>query len=110
MVFTPVAKGIFAMVHAVAEPVAMPEIATEDDAVDHITEIAPGPPDAAPDRLIVPSAVVAAVALTERVSGATAGDVGVGVGVGAGTTGPGCAAYRVCIAAMSSAVNPETCL
>jgi hypothetical protein len=115
IVFTPIASAIFGIVHAAA-PVALPDIAIDDDAVDHVTEIVPDPPVAAPVRFTVEAVVVAAVALTVRVNGPIVGEVGAGVGVGvgagvgAGATEPLCAAYIVWIAAMSPAARPVTCL
>jgi len=106
IVLTPVASAIFAMVHAAAEPVALPDTAIDDDAVDQVTEIVPDPPVAEPERLTVDAVVVAAVALTAMVSAPGA----VGIGVGAGVTDPLCAAYIVWIAAMSPGASPETCL
>jgi hypothetical protein len=88
MVFTPIASAIFEIVHAAAVPAALPDTATEEDAVDHVTEIAPDPPEAAPDRLTVAPVVVAAVAFTVRVNGPAVGEVGAGVGAGAGVPAP----------------------
>jgi hypothetical protein len=115
IVLTPIASVIFEIIQAPALPVALPDIATDDDAVDQVTEIVPVP-DAAPDRLTVEAVVVAAVALTLSVKGEAVGEtgvgegVGVGAGVGAGGTEPVCAAYNVWTAAMSSAVSPVTTL
>ena len=109
MVFTPIASAMFEMVQA-ALPVALPDTATEDDAVDQVTEIAPVPPVAVPVRLTVVAVVVKAVALTVRVNAPVVGEVGAGVGVGAGVAEPFCAAYMVWIAAMSPAASPDTCL
>jgi hypothetical protein len=103
IVFTPIASAMFEIVHA-ALPDAMPDTATDDDAVDQDTDIVPDPPNAAPDRLTVDAVVVAAVAFTVKVSGEPIG-VGVGVGVGAGAA-PVCDAYIVWIAAMSPAWRP----
>lgn len=106
IVFTPIASGIFEIVQA-EEPLATPDIAIDEDAVDQITEIAPEPPVAVPDKFNVAAVVTAAV--EEMLS--VKEDVGeVGVGVGAGVGALGCAAYNVCTAAISSAVRPETIL
>lgn len=112
IVFTPSASARFEIAHAAAEPVALPDIAIDDDAVDHVTEIAPDPPEAAPERLTVEAVVVAAVALTVRVSGPTVGEpgAGVGAGAGAGVPVPVCAAYKVWIAAISPAASPDVIL
>lgn len=88
IVFTPIASAIFDIVHAPVVPVALPDTATEEDAVDHVTEIAPDPPEAAPDRLTVAAVVVAAIALAVRVNGPAVGEVGAGAGAGAGVPAP----------------------
>ena len=111
--FAPSARGIFNIVHAVV-PAATPEIAIDDDEVDHDTddtedtERVPDPPAAVPDRFSVAAVVVAAVAAILSVTGVAAGEAG--VGAGAGPDAFGCAAYKVCTAAISSAVSPETIL
>lgn len=89
IVFTPTVSGIFEIVQA-ALPVARPEIATEDDAVDQDTETVPDPPAAVPDRFNVAAVVVAAGAAILSVTGAVVGEVG--VGTGAGVEAFGCAA------------------
>ena len=104
MMFTPIASAMFEIVHATALPDAVPETATDDEAVDQDTEIAPDPPVAAPDRLTVAAVVIEAVAYTVKASGEPEG-VGAGVGVGGGVE-PVCAAYNVWIAAMSPACKP----
>ena len=86
IVFTPVASARFEIVQAL-EPAALPDAAL----VDQVTEIAPEPPDAPPDRLTVEAVVAAAVELTFSVKGPAVG-VGVGVGVGAGVVELPCAA------------------
>ena len=76
------------IVHAAAVPAALPDTATDADAVDHITDIAPVPPEAAPDKLTVAAVVVAVMALTISVNGVAVGDVGAGAGVEAGVPAP----------------------
>ena len=93
IVLAPMASAIFEIVHADAEPDAVPDIATDDEAVDHVTVIAPDPPEAAPASVTDAAVVVDDVVLTVSVS---AGAEGVGVGVGG--VEPvvfGCAAYSV---------------
>jgi hypothetical protein len=82
MVFTPIARPTFEMDHAAAVPLADPE----EDPFDHVTDIAPDPPAAEPDRFTVLAVVVAGVAFTESVR-ALAG--------GFGVVEPLCAAYIV---------------
>jgi hypothetical protein len=98
MVFTPIARAIFDMVQAEALPAALPEIATEEDAVDHVTEIAPEPPCAVADRVTVAAVVVDAVAFTVSVNAEGEGEGdgdGAGAGAGAGAGDAPCAAYMV---------------
>jgi hypothetical protein len=110
IVFEPIASAIFEMLHADA----VPDAAMDDEPDDHVTEIVPDPPDAAPDKLTVVAVVVAEVAFTVSVNGPTVGEVGfvggVGVTGGAGVPAPVCAAYKVWIAATSPAASPETIL
>ena len=82
IVLTPIASVMFEIVHAAAVPAALPDTATDEDAVDHSTDIAPDPPEAVPDKLTVAALVVAAVALTVSINGGAVGDVGAGVGAG----------------------------
>jgi hypothetical protein len=98
------------IVQAAALPVALPDTAIVDEPVDQVTEIAPDPPEAEPVRVTEAAVVVAAVALTVKVSGATEGEAGGAVVVVGGATAPVCAAYKVWTAAISSAVRPETIL
>jgi len=76
---------------AMASVGAVPDNATEVEAVDQVTEMVPVPPDAEPARVTVVAVVVAAVAFTDNVSPE---GVGLGVGVGVITAAP-CAAYNV---------------
>ena len=116
----PTASGIFEAVHADAGanpgPEALPEPPLE---TDHVTEMAPGPPHAAPDKVTVEAVEVPGGAFTVSISGATAGgDGGAGAGLGgrsgAGVTGGAlelsCAAYSVKTAALSSGASVVTIL
>ena len=86
--FTPIASAIFAIVHAAAVPVALPDIATDDDAVDHVTEIVPDPPAAVPVKLTDDAVVVAAVAATDSVNAGAPDVVCVGGAVCTGVAAP----------------------
>jgi hypothetical protein len=80
-VFVPMASAIFGMVHVV-----IPDATPDDVEEDQVTEVAPDPPVAVPERLTVEDVVVAVTGFTASVSGP-----GAGVGVGGGVDAP-CAA------------------
>lgn len=92
IVLAPSARAIFEIVHAAADPLAVPDTATEEDAVDQVTVIVPEPPDAEPVSVTAEAVVVAAAGATVRLSAA---GVGVGKGEGDEATVPGCAVYNV---------------
>ena len=106
------------MVQLAAEPETLPDPPFDDD---QVMEMAPGPPAAVPDKLMVEAVEVAGGALTVSVSGVLGGGACVGVGAGFGegvgvgvVTGAGapagktfvesglfCAAYSVRTVALS---------
>ena len=98
MVFTPIARAMFEILHAVALPDAEPEV----EPLDHDIEIVPDPPAAEPETVTVDAVVIAAVGFNVSVSAAGAG-TGVGAGGGGVLIEPVCAAYIVWIAAISPA-------
>ena len=66
MMLGPTINGTFEMVHADAEPVAMPE---NPRSLDHVSVIAPDPPVADPNTLVIDVVVGEATGLTTSVKG-----------------------------------------
>ena len=69
MVFAPITNGTLTMLQADASPVAFPDAPPLDD---HVTMMAPLPPVADPDKLMLDAVLVETVAFTSRARGAGA--------------------------------------